>query len=82
MHQAVIGGATRNTLSGQIFTTLPLGYQHLNDLAFLGFVFLLGDAAHQLIQAGVALLHNLLGDLIFTVRCGRARARGILKGEG
>ena len=49
MHQAVIGSATRNTLSGQIFTTLTLGYQHLNDLAFLSLIFLLGDAAHQLI---------------------------------
>ena len=49
MHQAVIGSAARNTLSGQVFTTLPLGYQHLNDFAFLSLVFLLGDAAHQLI---------------------------------
>ena len=49
MHQAVIGSAARDTLSGQVFTALPLGYQHLNDLAFLGFVFLLGYAAHQLI---------------------------------
>ena len=49
MHQAVIGGAARDTFSGQVFTALPLGYQHLNDFAFLSFVFLLGDAAHQLI---------------------------------
>ena len=49
MHQAVVGGATRNTLSDQVFTTLTLGYQHLNDFAFLSLVFLLGDAAHQLI---------------------------------
>ena len=49
MYQAVVGGAARDTLSGQVFTSLPLGYQHLNNLTFLGFVFLLSDATHQLI---------------------------------